>query len=47
MSNNRQTQKSIQVCAYWQGMEEPVMMGTLYAASSRGKEVFSFEYDSE
>lgn len=38
--------KSIQVCAHWQGLENPVLMGTLYAAPSRGKEVFSFEYDS-
>lgn len=37
--------KSIQVCAHWQGLENPILMGTLYAAPSRGKEVFSFEYD--
>lgn len=40
------TRKSIQVCAHWQGLENPILMGTLYAAPSRGKEVFSFEYDS-
>lgn len=39
-------QKSIQACAHWQGMPEPVVMGTLYATPSRGKEIFSFEYDS-
>ena len=26
--------KSIQVCAHWQGLENPILMGTLYAASS-------------
>ncbi len=45
MSTKRQTQKSIQVCAHWQGMTKPVVMGTLYASPSRGKEIFSFEYD--
>lgn len=45
MSVKRQTQKMIQVCAHWQGMEDPVLMGTLFATPSRGKEVFSFEYD--
>lgn len=37
--------KSIQVCAHWQGLENPILMGTLYATPSRGKEIFSFEYD--
>ena len=45
MSTKRQTQKAIQVCGHWQGMQDPVVMGTLYAASARSKEVFSFEYD--
>lgn len=45
MSAKRQTQKAIQVCAHWQGMAEPVVMGMLYATPSRGKEIFSFEYD--
>ena len=44
MKIKRQTQKAIQVCAHWQGMIEPVVMGTLFAAPARGKEVFSFEY---
>lgn len=43
--SKKQIQKAIQVCAHWQGMAEPVLMGTLYAASVRGKEIFSFEYD--
>jgi serine/threonine-protein kinase HipA len=45
MSTKRQMQKAIQVCAHWHGMVEPIVMGTLYASLSRGKEVFSFEYD--
>ncbi len=45
MSVKRQTQKAIQVCAHWVGMDEPILMGTLFVAPSRGKEVFSFEYD--
>ncbi len=44
MSAKRQAQKAIQVCAHWQGMAEPIVMGTLYAVPARGKEVFSFEY---
>ncbi len=45
MSAKRQTQKAIQVCAHWQGMDEPIFIGMLFATPSRGKEVFSFEYD--
>ena len=46
MSKKGQVQKAVQVCAHWQGMAEPVVMGMLYATPSRGREVFSFEYDS-
>jgi serine/threonine-protein kinase HipA len=46
MSVKGQTQKSIQVCANWQGLAEPALMGTLFATPARGKEVFSFEYDA-
>ncbi|MFO0359019.1 MAG: type II toxin-antitoxin system HipA family toxin, partial [Flavobacteriales bacterium] len=50
MSTKRQKinklQKSIQVCAHWEVMAEPVIMGILHATPSRGKEIFSFEYDS-
>lgn len=42
----KQIQKAIQVYAHWQGMEEPVLMGKLFTAVSRGREIFSFEYDS-
>ncbi|MCY4053562.1 MAG: type II toxin-antitoxin system HipA family toxin [Hyphomicrobiales bacterium] len=45
MPSKRQTQKAIQVCAHWQGMDEPVLMGTLFVTSPKGEEVFSFEYD--
>lgn len=47
MSKKRQVQKAIQVCSHWHGMTDPVLMGTLFAAPSRGKEIFSFEYDKE
>lgn len=43
--SKKQIQKAIQVWAHWHGMAEPVLMGTLYAAAVRGKEIFSFEYD--
>lgn len=46
MNPKRQTQKTIQVCANWQGTAKPILMGTLYATPARGKEVFSFEYDT-
>lgn len=46
MTPKRQTQKTIQVCANWQGTAKPILMGTLYATPARGKEVFSFEYDT-
>ena len=47
MVGAKKVQKAIQVCAHWQGMAAPVLMGTLYAAPARGKEIFSFEYDKE
>jgi serine/threonine-protein kinase HipA len=40
MAAKQHTQKAIQVCAHWHGMDEPVLMGTLYATPSRGKEYF-------
>lgn len=46
MKAKRQKQKTIQVCAHWDGIIEPIIMGKLYAAAPRGKEIFSFEYDS-
>lgn len=38
---------SIQVFADWKGLEQPTLMGTLEVAFVRGKEVFSFEYDTD
>ena len=37
--------KEILVYAHWDGIEAPFLMGSLYATPSRGKEIFSFEYD--
>lgn len=44
MNNKR---REILVYADWDGMDHPVMMGALYAETSRGKEIFSFEYKEE
>ena len=45
MARKKHSQKAIQVCAHWRGMSNPYLMGTLYVTLSRGKEVFSFEYN--
>lgn len=37
--------KEIFVYAHWDKIKEPFLMGILYATPSRGKEIFSFEYD--
>jgi serine/threonine-protein kinase HipA len=37
--------KNILVYADWDGLKSPQFIGTLYASYSRGKEIFSFEYD--
>ena len=39
--------KEILVYAHWDGIEDPFLMGSLYATPSRGKEIFSFEYAKE
>lgn len=39
--------KEIFVYAHWDEIEPPFLMGSLYATPSRGKEIFSFEYDKE
>jgi serine/threonine-protein kinase HipA len=39
------SQRLIEVWADWIGLGKPVLMGTLSAATAKGKEVFSFEYD--
>lgn len=42
---NKTQKKSIEVCAHWLGLSQPSLMGKLCAIPSRGKEIFSFEYD--
>jgi serine/threonine-protein kinase HipA len=37
--------KEILVYAGWEGLEAPQLIGTLCSSYSRGKEIFSFEYD--
>lgn len=39
--------RKVYVYADWQGMANPLYMGVLQSVLLRGKEVFSFEYDSE
>lgn len=38
--------RAIYVYADWVGLQEPTLMGILHAEQLRGKEVFSFEYES-
>lgn len=38
--------KKIYVYAHWEAMSEAELMGVLSVSESRGKEIFSFEYDS-
>lgn len=38
-------QRIIEVWADWDRLGGPTLMGTLFATPSRGKEIFSFEYD--
>ena len=38
---------SIIVYANWQGMDDPIIMGTLYSDRLKGKEIFSFEYSED
>ncbi|EIJ37539.1 HipA-like protein [Galbibacter orientalis DSM 19592] len=40
-----QERKEILVYAHWDGIDSPFLMGSLYVTPSRGKEIFSFEYD--
>lgn len=39
--------KNILVYAHWQGIANPLFMGTLSASSARGKESFSFQYAAD
>lgn len=45
MARDKQKRKIV-VYADWKGLNGPVLMGFLYAELLRGKEIFSFEYDS-
>ncbi len=44
---NKNAQRIIEVWADWALLGGPTFMGTLFATPSRGKEMFSFEYDSD
>lgn len=44
---NKTTQRHIEVYAHWASLSKPMLIGILYATASRGKEIFSFEYDHE
>jgi serine/threonine-protein kinase HipA len=39
--------RTVDVVADWAGLGKPLLMGRLHATPSRGKEIFSFEYDRE
>jgi serine/threonine-protein kinase HipA len=39
--------KNILVYADWEGLQSPQLIGILHASYSRGKEIFSFEYDNK
>ncbi len=40
-------QRLIEVYADWEGLSRPILVGVLRATPSRGKEIFSFEYDHD
>lgn len=44
--SKKETKREVYVYAYWQEMEEPVIMGILHSELLRGNEIFSFEYDN-
>lgn len=44
---NRETEKHIYVYADWDKLNGPELMGILNVSITRGKEVFSFEYDKD
>lgn len=46
MTQNRH-QKEVFVYAHWLGLDTPFLMGTLNINITRGKEIFSFEYNDE
>lgn len=40
-------QQNIEVHAHWVGLSQPTLVGVLHVIPSRGKEIFSFEYDHD
>lgn len=45
MKSQKPKEKKIEVIADWIGLASPKIIGTLSALPSKGKEIFSFEYD--
>ncbi|WP_335583332.1 type II toxin-antitoxin system HipA family toxin [Formosa sp. Hel1_33_131] len=41
----RAERRTLFVYAHWVGLDQPTLMGMLYSSLSKGKELFSFEYD--
>lgn len=39
--------KEILVYAHWEGIKSPFLMGSLFSVTTKGKEIFSFEYTKE
>ena len=44
--SSKNNKRDVFVFAYWEPMEEPVLMGILHSELLRGKEVFSFAYEN-
>lgn len=44
---SKKEQRHIEVYAHWTGLSEPLLMGILHATPLRGKEIFSFDYNSD
>ncbi len=44
---NKSKKRQIEVHAHWNGLTRPMLVGVLHATPSRGKEIFSFEYNHE
>ena len=44
---NKFSQRHIYVYADWVGLSQPILMGVLSAIPSRGKEIFSFDYNAD
>lgn len=43
----RGEKRDVFVFAHWDGMDAPILMGTIHSELLRGKEVFSFEYNED